>query len=97
MDIDGKTVIYSRMIFYFIENYVILSVLDVLIIIKKSLSLSLFLRWREMCCGELGVSFITAECWSEGFKSGVGRLKSGRILDKSDRRSRRCRLRRPSS
>lgn len=44
MDIDGKTVIYSRMIFYFIENYVILSVLDVLIIIKKSLSLSLFLR-----------------------------------------------------
>lgn len=22
MDIDGKTVIYNRMIFYFIENYV---------------------------------------------------------------------------
>lgn len=30
-----------------------------------------------MCCGELGVSFITAECWSEGFKSGVALNREG--------------------
>lgn len=30
-----------------------------------------------MCRGELGVSFITAECSSEGFKSGVALNREG--------------------
>lgn len=57
---------------------VILSVSDVNNYKKNlSLSFSLFLWWREMWCGELGVSFITAECSSEGFKSGVALNREG--------------------
>ena len=53
MDIDGKTVIYNRMIFYFIENYVERNSQRVNNYKKKKISLSSFLSlpFSEEKCG----------------------------------------------
>lgn len=51
-----------------------------------------------MCRGELGVSFITAECLSEGFKSRVALNREGfwtnQVVVRTRRHRRRLRCRR---